>query len=223
MEANAATVMPSHLPMVRLSIERIGERLVVLAQAVRTTGERLTGRSKDFKVLVPYVACHAHVPVEMLRLFSGVFCRDERMQMGGVASAHFRQRTSKLTTAILNQEIESRTEQHVTKGDLCPAGVEWMQQRTQQLGPSQAVLELGQIFQDNFLESAVGDSMERIVENVDAKLVKGKLKLHCSPDPEATRPFSCSFETIGAVSRSQSYRRYGHSQKITSCGACATS
>lgn len=46
---NAVDFVPSRLAMMWLSIERVGERLVVLAQAAQAAGETPTGRSWDFK------------------------------------------------------------------------------------------------------------------------------------------------------------------------------
>lgn len=59
--------------------------------------------------------------------FRGTFYRDERMQMGRVASANTGQPTSQLIVAILVEDAWKLTPTMISSGNMHPAKARWIQ------------------------------------------------------------------------------------------------
>lgn len=156
---NAAARLPGALAMMWLSLERVSERLHVLAQVAQAAGERLSGRSRDFRAWFRMLRVTNTDLWKCCACFKGAFYRDERMQMGRVASAHTGQRTSQLIAAVLNKEVSDRTARLLDLGRLHAAKAELIRYRERRLGRWQAAVAVAQIFQDDLLEVAVGADM----------------------------------------------------------------
>lgn len=198
MATNAAARLPSHLAMMWLSIESVGERLSVLAQVAKASGEPLTGRSRDFKSWFRILRIAESDLWKCCPFFNGHFYRDERMQMGRVASAHTGQRTFQLIVAIMNEDAAAQTDLLMARSALHPAKARWIRARTDQLGKYQAATALMQVFQDDLLKVAVGKDMEDVIERVETDTLRHEPSVRLSPKPEANRPFSTKFEFIRA-------------------------
>lgn len=190
--------MPRHLAMIWLSIERVGRRITLLAQVANAAGERLSRRSRDFKSWFRMLRVTSTDIWKCFEFFRGVFYRDERMQMGRVASAHTGQRTSQLITAAMKEEADKLTEQTRISGAMHPTKVEWLVQCEAALGKEVAV-EIMQVFQDDLLEIAMWSDMENIIQQIEMETLQGELQVLLSAKPKANKPFSQVFGFIGAT------------------------
>lgn len=123
---------------------------------------------------------------------------DVQEQMGCVASAHLGKRTSFLITAIAMRRAAHEFEKRRHKGKIHARITRWADQRRAYHRAEQSMPLFSLIFLDDMLELAVGLSAREIVQVIQEIVIRDKLGVGFSSEPEATGPFSTRFDFIVA-------------------------
>jgi len=202
--SNIATQLPHYLSFEWTALESIALSIAILEPLARELDVPILGRTYDFSGWFRQMKMARTEGWKSNLMLNEGFHIDMRMQMGRAASAHSGQRLASLLAEILAQTAQEEqwgydgfTEQQLQQID------SWKTQRRNIWSCSkQSRTIIFPVFQDDLTVLCLGQHVANEVHKKSTEILQ-YFEVDVSTKPEASKPFSSEFDSLGATFKLQ--------------------
>jgi len=198
--SNVATKLPPYLSFEWTALESIALSIAIMQPLASELNLPVLGRTYDFSGWFRQMKMARTEGWKSSLMLEKGFHIDLRMQMGRSSSAHSGQRLSSLLAEILASAAQNESWGFNSFSAKQRASIEkWMEQRNCIWGrKEQTRIAIFPIFQDDLTVLCLGQQMADEVHEKTMQLLQS-LGVEVSTKPEASKPFSTEFDSLGAT------------------------